>query len=131
MAVNDDIYAALASVSGVDAVYDTKRPDGYDLTGAVLVFSLVSDVPSVPIDGAIIGHDQRWQVSVYVKDRAYGDSATPALAYARQIKADVIAALHGYESGSIKRADYDTSTNEIYDAEGVEYHIPVDFLIQT
>lgn len=125
--VNDDIYTALATVTGVDAVYDTKRPDGYDLTGAVLVFSCVSDIPSVPIDGAIIGYDQRWQVSVYVKDRAYDD--VPALRYARTVKASVVAALHAYAGTAIKRSDFDNSTTEIYDAEGVEYHIPLDFLI--
>lgn len=125
--VTEDIYAALAAIAGVDVVYDTKRPDGYDLTGAVLVFSAVSDAPVVPIDGGILGYEQRWQVSVYVKDRAYAD--TPALHYARALKASVIAALHGLNGASARYVEFDNAAGEFYDADGVEYHLPIDFLV--
>jgi len=118
--VNEDIYTALENVD-VDGLYDTKRPDGMDLTRTVIVFSQVSDIPGVPIDGTIIGRTERWQVSIYSKD----------LSAARTAKADVIAALHAYEGGNIIRADFDSGPGEDYDPESLEFHIPIDFIIES
>lgn len=121
MSVNEDIYDALSPIEGVDEVFDSKRPDNYLLTGAVLVFSSVSDVPEVPIDGAIIGEDQLWQVSVYAKD----------VITARTVKALVIGALHAVEGDTIERCDFAAAHGELYDADSREYHVPIDFDIRT
>jgi hypothetical protein len=135
MAVSDDIYDALNAVEGIDGVFDSKRRDNYVLTRAVLVFSCVSDIPAIPIDGAIIGTEQLWQVSVYVADAAYKETpqsdSIPPLHAARTLKARVVAALHRFESEAIEYCELQVAHSEIYDAEGREYHIPIDFLIYT
>lgn len=124
-----DIFTALSPLVGVDVVdiFDTKRPDNYDLTGAegelrtILVYSQVSDVPGVPIDGEIIGRTERWQISVYSK----------GLAEARAAKVAVIAALHGYRGDTIQWAEFDSSPGEDYNSDALEYHIPIDFVIES
>lgn len=125
MSVADDIYTALSGVSNIDRVDDTKAPDGYLLPvggNPAIVFSLVSDIPDVPIGGAIANYTQRWQVSVRSLD----------LAGLRVAKASVIAALHGLKSTSIQRCDYEGPAPELFeDGTPAEYHVPIDFTLFT
>jgi hypothetical protein len=120
--VNDEIYTALSSLDWVDGIYDTKLPDGYVVTGTVLVFSSVSETPDIAIDGDIVRQVARWQVSVRSAD----------ITAARAAKRAVIAALHGYSGVFIARCDFESSPGEIFEADVLpfQYHIPIDFMIQ-
>ena len=120
MSVTSDLYTALSPVAA-DSVFDTKMPDDLAITAPVIVFQLISDTPAVPIDGAIIGREQRWQVSVY----------SPDITTARATGAAVITALHGLKAATIKRAEFELSL-ELYDSSVVPplYHIPLDFIVE-
>lgn len=122
--VNDDIYTALNTALGVAVagIYDTKLPDNYELTGAVVAFSLVSDIPDVAIDGAVVHRVARWQVSVRALD-------LPTL---RSVKATVITALHGYRGASISRCDFESAPGELFESATIPfcYHAPIDFMVQ-
>jgi len=123
MSVATDLYTALHAISNIDRVDDTKAPDGYLLTVGgypAIVFSLISDVPDIPIGGAIAGYTQRWQVSVRSLD----------LAGARTAKAAVVAALHGLKSTSIQWCQYEGPGPVLFeDGTPAEYHAPIDFLL--
>ena len=125
--VPDDIYAALSTIAAVDGIYDTKLPDGYVVTGAVLVFSSISDVADTEIRGDIVRREQRWQISIRVADTHAG-----GLTRARGLKAAVIAALHGYSGPTIARCDFESAPGEIFESDILpfQFHIPVDFMLQ-
>lgn len=120
MAVNRDIYLALASIRGEDRVFDTKIPDDMSVILPVLVFQLITDVPAVPIDGAIIGRDQQWQVSIYGGD----------ISDVRATKESVIEALHGLHGDEIKRAELESAL-EFYDSDLTPalYHAALTFTV--
>lgn len=125
MSVETEIYAALAAIPQevvIDGVYDTKLPENYQLAGTVLVFNSISDVPALPIDGEILGREQRWQVTVRALD----------LAAARDAREAAITALHKLRSGVVKWVEFE-SAQEFYTDEGMrkEYYFPLDFLVST
>jgi hypothetical protein len=122
MSVNSELYTALSPIAGVDSTFDTKTPDDLLVTSPIVVFQRIADVPTTPINGVIIGREQRWQISVYAPD----------IASARTAADSVIAALQGLTSGAIKWCEYEQSF-ELYDMEIIPplYHIAIDFVVQS
>ena len=121
MSVPSELNTKLSAIAGPDRVDDTKAPDGYIVGAApAIVFSLISDVPDMPIDGVIAGYQQRWQVSVRCTD----------LTATRTTKAAVILALQGLKTASIKWCQYEGPAPILVE-DGVpsEYHSPIDFLL--
>lgn len=120
------IYARLTSHAGLtaligDHVYPVLIPPQplYPLC----VYLRVSDVPSTTPDWTIYARDARYQVSCYATTRK------EALAVSEQ----VIAALHSYVSGDIKRIRYENLMEIVEPGAGPNgadlYHVPVDFLV--
>lgn len=115
--------ARLKSVHGVAAVFDTDIPERHAIGASpTLVLQHISDVPEKTIAGDIHTDVERYQVSV----------RGAKLASVRTVARRVIDALHGYQSDTIKRVDYESWPGTIRgDADPLEFHAPVDFMVRS
>jgi hypothetical protein len=124
MAVHDELMARLATV-GAAAVFDLETlPDSPPNTSApYLILQEISAVPDLPIDGGILGTEERWQVSV----RGAKLHAVRTMAQA------VISSLHMFTSATIKLCEYESWPGTIAEGAGStrQFHAPVDFTVKT
>lgn len=114
-------YAGLAELVGL-RVYPLMAPESPLYPACV--YLRVSDVPHTTLDWKIQFRDARYQVSCYAETRP------EVSAVAEQ----VIAALHGYIGGAIKKSRFDNYVElppepGASPSGGFLYHIAVDFTV--
>jgi hypothetical protein len=120
------IYTRLTTHSGLIALIGTRTYPAMipaNPTYPLCVYLRVSDVPQTSLDWTIQFREARYQVSCYATSRK------SALAIAEQ----VIAALHGYVSGTVKKARFENLMEIVEPGAGPNgvdlYHVPVDFMV--
>ncbi len=117
------LYTRITEAAGVidmiDGLYDTKLPDEYALDRPVIVLTVIDDVPTKTIDGAIVLTERRVQCSVLAQD----------LDDARAVKAALIAALQCWR-GDAGLFTYESGGPELYDSDmnPPSYQVSCDFM---
>lgn len=117
-----EFYDRIAALTGVSGVFDTKSPDGYALTGCIVVVSSITENPlAATIEGTLALTEQRVTCEVQALD----------LPSARAVKQALIPSLHGFKAGALKGCAFESGGPELYDHDLVppRYCLPVDFIL--